>query len=69
MHGKAAAVGHKNGHALSTKTFRSNVTMDYTVLTHLGKANNGQDCAIIHELNSPCAINRVIPHKCDLTIT
>ena len=29
------------GHTLSTETLRSHVTRDYTVLTHLGKANNG----------------------------
>ena len=54
----------REGHALSTKTFRSHVTRDYTVLTRSGKPNNGLNCY----WPCPHALNHVIPHKCDLTI-
>ena len=56
--------------------------MDYTVFNALGKGQYWLRCEIMHmpsahtlsrNLNCywphPHALNRVIPHKCDLTIT
>ena len=39
----------REGHTLSTKTFRSHLLGNYTILTHSDKANNGRS-QIIHSL-------------------